>query len=159
MEYWEEMRALVGARPLLFVGCAALIFDDAGRVLLIRRADSGQWAGVGGLMDLGETVEETVRREVREEVGLEITDLRLLGVVSGPDAYYRFPNGDESHTVGIVHTARVSGGSLALQPTEVLEARWFSLDDLPENLTIRTVRCLQMYRGEANVPGCLSCRG
>jgi 8-oxo-dGTP diphosphatase len=91
------------ATPALTVDC--VIYDPQGRVLLIRRKNQpfkGAYALPGGFVDIGETVEAGCRREVREETGLEVDDLRLVGVYSDPS---RDPRG---------HTA--SAAFLALLP-------------------------------------------
>jgi len=89
--------------PALTVDC--VIYDPQGRVLLIRRKNQpfkGAYALPGGFVDIGETVEAGCRREVREETGLDVDDLRLVGVYSDPA---RDPRG---------HTA--SAAFLALLP-------------------------------------------
>jgi len=71
--------------PALTVDC--VIYDPQGRVLLIRRKNQpyrGAYALPGGFVDIGETVEAGCRREVREETGLDVDDLRLVGVYSDP---------------------------------------------------------------------------
>ncbi len=71
--------------PALTVDC--VIYDPQGRVLLIRRKNQpfkGAYALPGGFVDIGETVEAGCRREVREETGLDVEDLRLVGVYSDP---------------------------------------------------------------------------
>ena len=91
------------ATPALTVDC--VIYDPQGRVLLIRRKNQpfkGAYALPGGFVDIGETVEAGCRREVREETGLDVGDLRLVGVYSDPS---RDPRG---------HTA--SAAFLALLP-------------------------------------------
>lgn len=91
------------ATPALTVDC--VIYDPRGRVLLIRRKNEpfkGAYALPGGFVDIGETVEAGCRREVREETGLDVGDLRLVGVYSDPS---RDPRG---------HTA--SAAFLALLP-------------------------------------------
>jgi len=92
--------------PALTVDC--VIYDPQGRVLLIRRKNQpfkGAYALPGGFVDIGETVEAGCRREVREETGLDVEDLRLVGVYSDPA---RDPRG---------HTA--SAAFLALLEEEV----------------------------------------
>ena len=73
MGYIEELRAIVEHRPLILVGSVVIITDSAGRMLLQqRRYPYGVWGLPGGLMELGESVEDTTRREVHEETGLRI---------------------------------------------------------------------------------------
>src|SRR5438093_7618790 len=93
MGYVEELRRLIGHRPLLLPGANVLVLDGAGRVLLQRRRDTGEWGVIGGGLELDETVEEAARREVREETGLEIGELTLVDVVAGPRFRRTYPNG------------------------------------------------------------------
>ena len=88
--------------PALTTDC--VIYDSEGRVLLIRRKNEpfkGAYALPGGFVDVGETVEAACRREVREEAGLAVSELRLVGVYSDP---HRDPRG---HTVSIAYLARL----------------------------------------------------
>jgi 8-oxo-dGTP diphosphatase len=71
--------------PLLTTDC--VLCDPAGRVLLVRRKNEpfeGAYALPGGFVDIGETVEAACRREVAEETGLAVSELRLVGVYSDP---------------------------------------------------------------------------
>ena len=66
--------------PRHSVSVAAIITDDHGRVLVVQRRDNGKWEPPGGILELDETIEEGLRREVREETGVEINTGRLTGV-------------------------------------------------------------------------------
>ncbi len=78
-------------------GVAAVVFDGAQRVLLGRRADNGLWGLPSGHVEAGETVAEAVRREVREETGLEVAIVRLIGVYSDPASQvFCYPSGPVS---------------------------------------------------------------
>jgi 8-oxo-dGTP diphosphatase len=66
--------------PKHSVSVAAVITDDQGRALLIQRRDNGHWEPPGGVLELGETIEDGLRREVREETGLDIEPGPLTGV-------------------------------------------------------------------------------
>ena len=134
MSYITDLRREVGCRPLI-MPCACLIIGDGrGNVLLQKRADDGQWANHGGAIELWETVEEALRREIREELGLIPVEPRLLKVYSRPDFRHVYPNGDEVMVVDIVFYCHTVRGEPRLQPEEVTETRWFSLEDLPENV-------------------------
>lgn len=96
-------------------GASALILDDSGeRVLLTRRSDNGRWCLPGGRMDPGESVAETCVREVREETGLEVEVVRLIGLYSSPDVMIIYPDGNRRQIVAAHFLVRVLGGSLGL---------------------------------------------
>ena len=129
MDYVRQMRTYIGHAPLLLVGAATLIMKE-GRLLLLRRSDNGLWGIPGGALEPGERLEETAMRETREETGLEVGNLRLLDVFSGPEYFYRYPNGDEVHNVSAVYVAGIARGSVQLNE-EHNEYRYFALDALP----------------------------
>ena len=68
------------ALPRHSVAVVGIAVDDAGRVLAIRRRDNGHWQPPGGVLELGETIEDGVRREVLEETGVEVEPVQLTGV-------------------------------------------------------------------------------
>ena len=139
-DYIMDLRELVGHRPLLQVGAGVIVVDGGGRVLLQRRSDNGCWDYAGGSMELGEEAEETARRELLEETGLTARSLELLGVFSGRDMHYVYPNGDEVYNVDFVFFCRDWSGALQCQEGEVEELRFFPWDQLPADLSapIRT---------------------
>jgi len=131
MDSIKELRALVGNRPLLLVYASVLVLNDRGEILLQRRSDTGRWGLPGGLMEPGETFEETARRELLEETGLRALEIERVTVLSGPDMYTVYPNGDEVHAVSAVHVVRRTEGELRMLDGESLELRWFPEHEMP----------------------------
>jgi len=122
-------RRLYPERPLIGVG---VLIRDGDRYLLVRRAaepDAGLWSIPGGLVELGERVEEAAVREALEETGLEVEIRDLLGVV---DKIERDDAGRiRFHFVIVDYLAEVKGGSLKAS-SDALEARWVRAEEFPK---------------------------
>lgn len=146
MSYIRDMRALIGHRTLILVGACVLITDEQGRLLLQHRSDNHHWGILGGGMEPGETLEETARREVREETGLKMGDLVFFGVFSGPEYCYKYPNGDQVCDVNVVYLAEQVSGKLEADSDETLELHYFALDQLPSNLNPPDLPILNKFR-------------
>lgn len=142
MAYIEELRKLIGHRAIIMVGAGALITDDQGRLLLGKRTDIHAWGIPGGSMEPGETLEETARRETREETGLELGALRLFNVYSGPRFFFTYPSGDQVYNVSVVYQCRGFRGTP--RPSEEHSAwAFFALEALPEPLSPPIVPILE----------------
>jgi 8-oxo-dGTP diphosphatase len=114
----------------IVLGVATVIWNGRGDVLLIRRAKEprkGQWSLPGGKLEFGETLIEGVRREVREETGLEV---EILGLIDVAETIRDVEAGAANdHFVLIDYSARVISGT-AEAASDAAEARWFTLDEL-----------------------------
>ena len=132
--YVTAMRALVGSRPLLLVAAGVAVLDLERRLLLQRRSDDNTWCLPGGALEPGETLLQTARRELREETGLEVADLTLLDVFSGPEFYVHYPNGDEAYVVGAVFLAQGCKGDLRTDSEETTALAYFCPHHLPEEV-------------------------
>lgn len=133
--YIAQVRALVGSRPLILPGASVVLTRPDGRVLLMERADTGGWGLPGGFMEPGESMEDTARREVFEELGVRIGKLTLLGVFAGPEYYYRYPHGDEVHNVTAAYAADwPAAATVVLDPEEARTVAFYELDDLPPDV-------------------------
>jgi 8-oxo-dGTP diphosphatase len=131
-DHIANLRAKVGHDLLMSPGVAAIILDESGKILLQRRSDNGRWGLPGGAIDPGEEPAEAVVREVREETGLHVVPVRVVGVYGGPDLHVQYPNGDEVMVISIAFLCRVIGGRLQIDQDESLELKYFSLDNLPQ---------------------------
>ena len=104
--YVGQLRKLVGNRMLLTPGVRALIRDERGRILFIRRSDNGRWGMPAGGIELRETVLEALRREVNEETGLDVFTATLIAIYSGRRHTFKSAYGDNYQGPGV----RIQGG-------------------------------------------------
>ena len=132
-DYIASVRRKIGHDTLLLVGAGVFIHQN-GNLLLQRRKDDGTWADHGGCLEIGETLEDTARRETFEETGLTPGRLELLGVYAGPDRLHTYPNGDQACVVGVYYLCEEFTGVPLAQTDETTDLRWFPLDALPENV-------------------------
>lgn len=119
---------------LLQDGAAAIIENEQGQILLQSRADRDKWGLPGGCQNIGESFEDTVIREVKEETNLDVKkeDLELIAVVSGASRKNSYPNGDVVYNNTILYRIRNYSGELKWD-FESKEMRFFDLNELPEN--------------------------
>jgi 8-oxo-dGTP pyrophosphatase MutT (NUDIX family) len=134
MDYILQLREYIGHRPILMVGAAILLVDGDNRLLMMRRSDSGCWGLPGGAAEPGEVVEDAAKRETAEETNLEVGEMSLFGVFSGPELYYKYPNGDEVFNVTIIYLSRDWCGEVKLND-EHTEWCWFAAGDIPEDVS------------------------
>ena len=147
--YVRDVRRLVGSRPLVLVGAAVILRDTAGAILLQRRTDDGLWGLPGGIMEPGESLEDTARRELEEEVGLRVGRLTLWRVYSGEEMYHRYPNGDEVHFVNAVFVGEAPPQAPRPDLVESLEARFFPLTGLPGELSMDRIAIHEFVTSQA----------
>ncbi|MBD5401912.1 NUDIX domain-containing protein [bacterium] len=133
--YIKWLRKKVGHKTLILNYAGCIIFDDAGRLLLQRRSDCNEWGFLGGMVELGESVEEAAVREIKEESGLDIEITSLFGVYSKYFAEYA--NGDKAQTIVHIFKADVIGGKLIDRNDETLELKYFNLNDTPPMFCIQ----------------------
>jgi 8-oxo-dGTP diphosphatase len=123
-------------QPRHSVSVAGVITDDHGRALLIQRRDNHRWEPPGGVLELAESIHDGLRREVREETGLDVEPITLTGV------YKNLTRG----IVALVFQCKVTGGHLTTND-EVTAFRWADQSDLgslmPEAYAVRVLDALR----------------
>ena len=135
MGYIEELREIVGHRPLILLGSVVIILDEAGRLLLQQRTyPKDSWGLAGGLMELGETTEEVARREVEEETGLKVGKLHFINVYSGPEYFVKAANGDEFYCVTVGYYTNEYTGDLQVDESESVKVEFFYPHELPKGI-------------------------
>lgn len=133
MGYIMDLRKKLGHRPLIMSGAGAVIINADNQILLQRRADNGFWGLPAGSMELGESFEACARREVAEETGIIMDKMELLATESGPETHYFYPNGDEVYVASVYYICREYHGELKIQEDEVVEQRFFAVNELPSD--------------------------
>jgi mutator protein MutT len=111
---------------------AAVVFNNEGRILLHLRTDNAHWGLPGGSIETGETAEEAIVREVKEETGYDVAVVRLIGIYSDPKlTTMTYPNGDVAAYVSLAFECKVLGGGPKLSD-ESSAVEWFSPHKLPQ---------------------------
>lgn len=128
-DFIRELRAAVGQRTLFLPAVTAIVFDDEGRVLLGRRADTKRWAVIGGICEPGEQPARTAVREVYEETAVVCEPERLVLVEAREPITY--DNGDVCQFMDITMRCRAVSGEARVNDDESLDVGWFAVDSMP----------------------------
>jgi ADP-ribose pyrophosphatase YjhB (NUDIX family) len=134
----------------IVVAVTAFVRDEAGRILLIRRADNDLYAIPGGALELGETLTDAASREVLEETGIEVDVTGLVGVFSNPHHLIEFTDGEVRQEFSICFRAQPAGGALRTSD-ESKEVLWTAPADL-DALNIHPSIRLRIHHGLAESP-------
>ena len=131
MSYISKIREKVGHDPIISVGATVLVFNNKNELLLNLRSDTNTWGIPGGGKEINETLEECAIRELKEETNLDISDLKLVTVLSGKEYYFKYPNDDEVDCVITLYQVNNYNGDLKINDGESKVLKFFSLNDLP----------------------------
>ncbi|OIK17261.1 DNA mismatch repair protein MutT [Bacillus sp. MUM 116] len=143
MGYIEDLRKVIGTRPVILVGAVVGVINEQGEILLQKRPE-GIWALPGGLLELGESVEDAGRREVFEETGVEVGRLELMDVFSGKQYFRKLENGDEFYPVTIVYTSNdIKSSNIKVDGTESLDAGFFPIQELPDGTSPLVMKLIE----------------
>lgn len=132
MGYVENLRKIVGHTTLILVGSVVIIINNENKILLQKRKSPYiLWGLPGGLMELSESTEDTARREVFEETGLTVGELKLIDVFSGPEYFIKLPNKDEFYAVTTAYYTKDFKGNITIDNEESLDLKFIDLCNLP----------------------------
>lgn len=152
MDYVSYIREKVGHTAINLTGVNVLIINEMNEILLQKRGTFPlKWGLIGGITELGEGLEDTAIRETKEETGLDLEDLYLLGTVSGEDCFIKFPHGDEAYFITIGYVSRKYSGQLKCDGIETQALEFFSYDNLPENIPSSHMKLIKKYFDNVDV--------
>lgn len=155
MNYIQYLRQYVGHNPILTGGAALFVFNENRELLLQLRSDFNLWGVIGGCMELGESFEQTAKRELKEETGLELEELKMIDIISGKKTFRIYPNGDQLYGITAIYEVKKFSGELRVSDDESKELKWFKLSELPSNITVmmksylkndKVIKLLEEYR-------------
>mgnify|MGYP001454228557 CR=1 FL=1 len=126
--YITRMRSHIGTGLLLLPSVSAVVCDPAGRILLLRRSDNGDWSLPAGMVDPGEQPADAVLREIFEETAVHAEIDRVAGVASHPVVY---PNGDRCEYLNVWFRCRAVKGEPCVNDDEAIDVGWLDPDRLP----------------------------
>ncbi len=137
IEHFNEPDAPVANN--LVPAASAIVIAGDGRILLHHRTDNSLWSIPGGAMEPGESIAETVVREVKEETGFDVNPERIVGVYSNPHHVVEYADGEVRQQFSVCFACRLGGGA-ATTGQESSEVAFFApdqLDELPMHESIR----------------------
>lgn len=131
-------------KDFIGVGVGAVIINESNEILLLKRVkepESGYWTIPGGTVEFGEKIEETIVREIEEEIGVKSAIIKLLGVTN-----HILPE-EHTHWVAPAFLVKIIEGTPRnMEPHSHSEMKWFSIDKLPHNPTMTTSVALENYK-------------
>lgn len=145
--YIRTLRAAAGQRLLLMPGARLLLRRGDGEILLQLRADFRKWGLIGGNPEPGESLDATIRREAKEELGIGLDELEPFGFSSNPALEtIEYPNGDRCQYFGMLFVCRSFTGQPEIADEESLKIGWFKSDGLPAPLMATVQPTLSAFR-------------
>lgn len=134
MEYIKVLREKTGNMPLILNGAAGAILKE-NRILMVFHKGKKMWQIPGGLQEYGERLEETVEREIKEELGLDLIARDLVGLLSDKKYGWKYNNGFEIHpvTAFYIMVGKYKEKDIILQKEEIEKYQFFDLNEIPKN--------------------------
>ncbi|NQD90424.1 NUDIX domain-containing protein [Paenarthrobacter sp. CM16] len=129
--YVAGLRQVIGTRLALLPAAAGAVFDADGRLLLGRQRDGGLWDLVGGCIEVDESPNVAVTREMAEETGLKVAARSLIGCYGGPEFRVTYSNGDHAAFVVSLFHCEILDASDPTRDGELIDLAYIALDGLP----------------------------
>lgn len=145
MSYIGEMRKFVGHAPIMAVAAMGILYNEEKGLLLEKRTDTGEWCTPGGAIELGESLEDALKREIKEETNLDIANPKFFDIKANVHMVY--PNKDEVYYTDVVYVINEFYGELK-PDGESIELKFFDLDNLPANIMPTQIGYIERFVAE-----------
>ena len=144
--YVKGLREKMGTQKFIHAGVRAIIVNDNEEILLQFRDDFHLWGIPGGGVELEESAFDALKREVKEETGLEVLDAIPIGIYSHPRYSVTYPDGNEIQPFTLQFVVSNFRGDLHIDGKETLDLRYFPLDVLPDDILPKYREAIEDYR-------------
>ncbi|XEC96676.1 NUDIX domain-containing protein [Paenibacillus tarimensis] len=131
--YIGKLRKVVGTKKIIVNSVRAILLDDEGRALFIKRRGDTKWGMPAGAMELDESVFDAMKREVKEETGLDVLEATLIAIYSSPTTQtFTDRWGNEHHVIEYLFRVDKWTGALEKETSESVDAEFYPLDNFPQ---------------------------
>jgi mutator protein MutT len=130
-DYIKWIRKKVGHDTIILNFSVACITNDIGEILFQKRSAKEElWGFPGGAVEIGESIEDALIREVKEETGLNVSVEHFIGVYS--KYFTTYPNGDSSQSICFFFKCRIINGDLIVDNKETFDLQYFDINNIPK---------------------------
>lgn len=148
-DLWR-VRQKWGSDPLMWPGVTVLVMNEDNKIWLGKRSDSGKWSVAGGLFEIGDSAFDAARREVKEELGEDILQLEMIGVLTDPKlTNIEYPNGDKLQSPSHIFIAHIKNSN-CLPDDEHTAFEWLDFEAAEKRILEHggnySKIAIQMYR-------------
>ena len=153
--YIQKIRSKLGHEKFIHPAARIIVENDNHEILIIEKRDTGQIGIPAGALEENETIEACIIREVKEETGLQLLDLEVIGISSNPDSEtVNYPNGDCIQYFTVEFYSSKWTGTIKIKDTDEIRAARFAhvnqIGKLPENEQ-SAFESLKYYRANGKI--------
>lgn len=131
---------MINGKDYIGVGCWGIVTNNQNKILLIKKKINNYWERPGGKVEIGESLEKSIIREIKEETGIKA---KIIDFVMFDETFF---GPDKNHWIAFCyHLKPVSGKVKNMEPEKHEDIKWFSFSDLPKNLSPHTKTALKEF--------------